>query len=137
MPDRHWWLPCALLIGVLLVDASPAASQTVEVKTQLGWLRNGEFAPIMVADAKGFFTEEGLKHRILDGGPGKNPVPIVGVGQAHFGITAGGNVVFEARLAPDPIDVVAVGTLLQRGPYAYITLADRSAPPPKPKDLEG
>jgi NitT/TauT family transport system substrate-binding protein len=137
MPDRHWWLPCALLIGVLLVGASPAASQTVEVKTQLGWLRNGEFAPIMVADAKGFFTEEGLKHRILDGGPGKNPVPIVGVGQAHFGITAGGNVVFEARLAPDPIDVVAVGTLLQRGPYAYITLADRSAPPPKPKDLEG
>ena len=91
----------------------------------------------MVAEAKGFFTEEGIRHRILDGGPGKNPVPIVGAGQADFGITAGGNSVFQARLAPDPIDVLAIGTLLQIGPYSYITLANPSDPDPKPKDLEG
>ncbi len=141
MADRRSWLALPLALGLLAVllvgGLAPAWCQPVEVRTQLGWLRNGEFAPVMVADAKGFFAEEGIKHRILDGGPGKNPIPIVGVGQAQFGITAGGNVVFEARLAPDPIDVVAVGTLLQRGPYAYITLADRGAPDPKPKDLEG
>jgi NitT/TauT family transport system substrate-binding protein len=131
------WLVLALALGVLVGAASTAWSQAIEVKTQLGWLRNGEFAPIMVADAKGFFAEEGIKHRILDGGPGKNPVPIVGVGQAQFGITAGGNNVYQARLAPDPVDIVAVGTIIQRGPYAYITLADRGAPDPKPKDLEG
>jgi NitT/TauT family transport system substrate-binding protein len=137
MARSRSWLVLALALGVLVGAASTAWSQAVEVKTQLGWLRNGEFAPIIVADAKGFFAEEGIKHRILDGGPGKNPIPIVGVGQAQFGITAGGNIVFQARLAPDPVDVVAVGTLLQRGPYAYITLADRGAPDPKPKDLEG
>ena len=91
---------------------------------------------VMVAEAKGFFTEEGISHRIMDGGPGKNPVPIVGAGQATFGITAGGNNVFQARLAKDPVDVVAVGTLLQRGPYSYITLAAPGDPDPKPKDLE-
>ena len=119
--------------------AAPASkpSQTTEVSTQLGWLRNGEFAPIMVADAKGYFADEGIKHRILDGGPGKNPVPIVGAGQADFGISAGGNTVFQARLAPDPIDVWAVGTLLQIGPYSYITLADPGDPEPVPKDIEG
>ncbi len=127
-----------LTLGLLLlVFAPPVSAQMAEVKTQLGWLRNGEFAPIMVAEAKGFFGEEGIKHRILDGGPGKNPIPIVGVGQAQFGITAGGNIVFEARLAPDPIDVVAVGTLLQRAPYSFITLANPGDPPLKPKDLEG
>ena len=138
MPSRRSMLAFSLVCGVFLI-ASPSAApaQTVEVRTQLGWLRNGEFAPIMVAEAKGFFAEEGIKHRILDGGPGKNPVPIVGVGQAHFGITAGGNAVFQARLAPDPVDVIAVGTLLQRGPYSYITLASPGDPAPKPKDLEG
>ena len=91
----------------------------------------------MVADAKGYFADEGIKHRILDGGPGKNPVPIVGAGQADFGITAGGNSVFQARLAPDPIDVWAIGTLLQIGPYSYITLANPGDPEPVPKDIEG
>jgi len=137
MADSRARLVLALVLGLLLSGAAPAWGQAIEVKTQLGWLRNGEFAPIMVADAKGFFAEEGIRHRILEGGPGKNPVPIVGAGQAQFGITAGGNNVFQARLAPDPVDIVAVGTLLQRGPYAYITLADRGAPDPRPKDLEG
>jgi len=137
MPDRRSCLLLSLALAASLAGVPPTWGQPVEVKTQLGWLRNGEFAPIMVADARGFFADEGIKHRILDGGPGKNPVPIVAVGQAHFGVTAGGNAVFQARLAPDPVDVVAVGTLLQRGPYAYITLADRGAADPKPKDLEG
>ena len=137
MDHSRSWLVLGLVLGLLLGPAAPAGSQALEVKTQLGWLRNGEFAPIMVADAKGFFAEEGIKHRILDGGPGKNPVPIVGAGQAQFGITAGGNNVYQARLALDAVDVVAVGTIIQRGPYAYITLADRGAPDPKPKDLEG
>ena len=131
---------CSLAIAVVMALAAPAPAQTpapAEVRTQLGWLRNGEFAPVIVADAKGFFAAEGIRHRILDGGPGKNPVPIVGAGQATFGITAGGASVFEARLARDPIDVVAVGTILQKGPYSYITLASPGDPEPKPKDLEG
>jgi NitT/TauT family transport system substrate-binding protein len=129
-------LALAVLVAVGWIAPTPASAQT-EVRTQLGWLRNGEFAPVMVAEAKGFFTEEGIRHRIVDGGPGKNPVPIVGAGQATFGITAGGNNVFQARLAKDPVDVIAVGTLLQRGPYSYITLGNPTDPDPKPKDLEG
>jgi NitT/TauT family transport system substrate-binding protein len=138
MASRRALLLLALAALVIAGWAGPAtvAAQT-EVRTQLGWLRNGEFAPVMVAEAKGFFTEEGIRHRIMDGGPGKNPVPIVGAGQATFGITAGGNNVFQARLAKDPVDVVAIGTLLQRGPYSYITLANSGDPEPKPKDLEG
>jgi NitT/TauT family transport system substrate-binding protein len=125
------------LLAALLVGAPLPAAAQIEVRTQLGWLRNGEFAPILVAEAKGFFAAEGIRHRIMDGGPGKNPVPIVAAGQATFGVTAGGNVIFQARVAPDPIDVVAVGTLLQRHPYAFITLAAPGDPAPRPKDLEG
>ncbi len=119
--------------------ARPALAQKAPMQavTQLGWLRNGEFAPLMVAEAKGFFTEEGIAHRIVDGGPGKNPVPIVAVGQAQFGLATSGLHLIAARTARDPVDVLAVGTLYQTAPSAFLTLADPSAPDPTPKDMEG
>jgi len=39
-------------------------AQQMTAVTQLGWLRNGEYAPIMMAEAKGFFKEEGIDHKI-------------------------------------------------------------------------
>ncbi len=123
----------AMALGLTL--ASAAFAQT-EVKVALGWLRNGQYSALMVADAKGYFAEEGLKLSLVDGGPGKNPVPMVGVGQAQFGII-NASAIFSARLAPSPVDIVAIGALIQQFPYAYITLANPGAPDPTPKDLEG
>ena len=114
-----------------------AQAQQLSATTQLGWLRNGEYAPIMVAEAKGFFKEEGIDHKIVDGGPGKNPIPIVAVGQAQFGLATNGMALVTARLAKDPVDVVAIGTLFQQAPTSFISIVDPGAPPSKPKDLEG
>jgi len=124
----------ASVAGGVAADADAAESA---VTTQLGWLRIGEYGPILLAEAKGFFKDEGIDHKTLDGGPGKNPIPIVAVGQAQFGIAANGMTVVTARLAKDPVDVVAVGTLFQQAPSAYLTLTAPDAPAPKPKDLEG
>ena len=58
--------PLPLAVSLFLLGwglgwaAPPSATAQVEVRTQLGWLRNGEFAPVMVAESKGFFAEEGL-----------------------------------------------------------------------------
>src|SRR3954470_14645823 len=101
-----------------------AHAQPMTAVTQLGWLRNGEYAPIMMAEAKGFFKDEGIDHKIVDGGPGKNPIPIVAVGQAQFGLATNGMAIVTARLAKDPVDVVAVGTLFQQAPTAYLTITD-------------
>ena len=43
----------------------------------------------------------------------------------------------SARLARDPVDVVAIGTLFQQSPAAYVRIADQDAPQPRPSDLEG
>src|SRR5258707_523781 len=117
--------------GLFAVDA---AAQQMTAVTQLGWLRNGEYAPIMMAEAKGFFKEEGIDHKIVDGGPGKNPIPIVAVGQAQFGLAANGMTIVTARLAKDPVDVVAVGTLFPQAPTADLSIAAPRAPPPQTKD---
>ena len=116
--------------------AAAKPSAQTDVTLALSWLRNGQYMAVLAADAKGYFAEEGIKLRLIDGGPGKNPVPIVGAGQAQFG-SGSGAAVFQARTAPDPVDVVAIGVLLQKFPYAYITLANPGDPEPKPKDIEG
>lgn len=128
---------CVLAAAVASFAAHDVAAQQMSATTQLGWLRIGEYAPIMIAEAKGYFKEEGIDHKIVDGGPGKNPIPIVAVGQAQFGIATNGMALVSARTAKDPVDVVAVGTLFQHTPAAYLTLAAADAPAPKPKDLEG
>ena len=124
-------------IAALSLAAFGAEAQQMSAVTQLGWLRNGEYAPVMMAEAKGYFKEEGIDHKIVDGGPGKNPIPIVAVGQAQFGIATNGMALITARLAKDPVDVVAIGTLFQQAPTAYLTLTAPGAPKPQPKDMEG
>lgn len=126
-----------MVVAAASLCAVSAQAQQLTATTQLGWLRNGEYAPIMIADAKGFFKEQGIDHKIVDGGPGKNPIPIVAVGQAQFGFATNGMQIVTARLAKDPVDVVAVGTLFQQAPTAYLSIAAPGAPPSKPKDLEG
>jgi NitT/TauT family transport system substrate-binding protein len=120
----------------LSADVTFAADSLTEVKVALGWLRNAQYTALYVADAKGYFKEEGLKLTLLDGGPGKSPVSTVGAGQADVGIT-GGTFIFAARVAPDPVDVVAIGAIRQRTTYVYITLAKPTDPEPTPKDMEG
>jgi NitT/TauT family transport system substrate-binding protein len=126
-----------LVVASAGLCAFEAQAQQMSAVTQLGWLRNGEYAPIMIAEAKGFFKEEGIDHKIVDGGPGKNPIPIVAVGQAQFGLATNGMQLVTARLAKDPVDVVAIGTLFQQAPTAYLSIAAPGAPPSKPKDMEG
>ena len=131
-------LLAAVLAAALLTGAPLGAhAQQMHAVTQLGWLRIGEYGPIMIAEAKGFFKEEGIDHKTVDGGPGKNPIPIVAVGQAQFGLATNGMSIVTARLAKDPVDVVAVGTLFQQAPTAYISIGAADAPAPKPKDMEG
>lgn len=127
----------ALAIATTSLVAFDAFAQQMTAVTQLGWLRNGEYAPIMLAEAKGYFKEEGIDHKIVDGGPGKNPIPIVAVGQAQFGLAANGMTVITARLAKDPVDIVAIGTLFQQAPTSYLSIADPGAPASKPADMIG
>lgn len=130
---------CTALVGSLSTWAClPALAQapTENVRVALWWLRNGEVAPLLVADAKGYFAAEGLKVSFVDGGPGRNPVPMVGAGQADFGL-APGSEIFRARLASSPVDVVGVGTLTQKMPLAYIKLANPNDPEPTPADMVG
>ena len=125
----------ALALGLMMPLAAKAQDLT-EVSIALSWLRNGQYAPILAADSLGYFKDEGLKLKLLDGGPGKNTISFVGVGQADFGIDSS-VFVFRSRQAETPVDISVVGALLQHGPYGYITLTEPGAPKPTPQDMVG
>ena len=129
-------LATATATATAQVQSKAQAANLQEVKVALSWLRDGEFSALMVADLKGYFAAEGLKVTLIDGGAGRNPITTVGAGQADFGM-APGSEVFRARLAPIPVDVVALGAVTQRMPLAYITLGRPSDPDPTPRDMVG
>ncbi|MBN9078864.1 MAG: hypothetical protein BGN87_19020 [Rhizobiales bacterium 65-79] len=138
MRKLNWvkMLVAAATIGLSTGFAHGEGDGLTKVTLALGWLRNGQYASILAADAMGYFKDEGIKLELIDGGPGKSPVSFVGVGKADFGIH-GPTFVFSARVAPAPVDVVCIGALNQKYSYAYITLGKPSDPDPTPKDMEG
>lgn len=133
------WLKTLVAAALLSAPAGLAHAQDdglTKVTLALGWLRNGQYAALMAADAMGYFKEEGISLELIDGGPGKSPVSFVGVGKADFGIH-GPTFVFSARVAPSPVDVVTIGAFNQRYSYVYITLGNPDDPDPTPKDMAG
>ena len=136
MKLASWIGALALVTTGLTAPSMTKAEELTEFSVALSWLRNGQYAPLLAADALGYFEEEGLKLKLLDGGPGKNTISFVGVGQADFGIDSA-VFAFRSRLADTPVDISVVGAILQHGPYGYITLTEPDAPPPTPQDMVG
>lgn len=130
------WIGAAALATGLALPVTATAQELTEVSVAINWLRNGQFAPLLAADALGYFKEEGLKLNVLDGGPGKNTISFVGVGQADFGLDSA-VFAFRSRLAETPVDISVVGSVFQHGPYGYITITEPGAPAPTPQDMAG
>ena len=102
-----------------------------EVSLQLKWYPQWQFAGYYVAQAKGFYLEEGLKVDIRSGGPGISPADEVSSGRADFGIGSSHLVIDRIQGKP----VVAIAAILQQTPAAFMTLMESELK--KPKDFGG
>lgn len=70
-----------LLTGAILAAITTAA-QAEDVRLQLKWVTQAQFAGYYVAQAKGFYEEEGLNVTILPGGPDIAPTQVIAGGGA-------------------------------------------------------
>ncbi len=70
------------LMGAAVLALSAGAGLAEEVKLQLKWVTQAQFAGYYVAAEKGFFTEEGLDVTILPGGPDIAPSQVMAGGGA-------------------------------------------------------
>ena len=70
------------LIGAALAALSVGAAQAEEVKLQLKWVTQAQFAGYYVAKDKGFYKEEGLDVDVMPGGPDVSPTQVMAGGGA-------------------------------------------------------
>ncbi|NGO11598.1 ABC transporter substrate-binding protein [Streptomyces sp. HC44] len=102
-------------------------------KFQIAWTGDNGVLGEVVADAKGWYEDAGLKISFQPGGPNVNGVTLVAGGAAAFGQNASSPAIMMARSQGQPVKAFAVG--VQEHPLAYISLPDN--PVRKPKDLIG
>ncbi len=70
------------MTAAFLAALAHAAPRREDVTLQLKWVTQAQFAGYYVAQAKGFYDEEGLNVTILPGGPDIAPTQVIAGGGA-------------------------------------------------------
>ena len=124
----------ATLAAPALISSRAFAAQPKfgEIAYQLGWVKNFQFAGEYIADHEGMFAEEGIKVKLLAGGPSVSAEPIVISGKALVGQNSTDN---TANAVSKGAPLKIIGTNYQKSPSSIISLA--SKPLTAPKDLIG
>lgn len=136
----------SLLLIVVVLSAcaggSPAApaagpaSEPTRLTVQLSWVFDYSGASLFAAEKNGHYANENLKVTLEQGGFGAGgyiePIDEVLSGKADFGL-ASASTLIQARAAGKPVK--AILSVLQRSPFALISLSDSSIT--QPADLAG
>ncbi|MGW9112576.1 ABC transporter substrate-binding protein [Microbacterium sp. NPDC055683] len=104
------------------------------IRVSLGWISNVEWAGFWIADANGYYAEEGLDIEWIGGGPNApTTMATVAAGDADLGIVPGTQSWLQSFA--DGNDWTAIGALFQESPGALVSLA--SDPVETAEDLVG
>ncbi|AFR51079.1 ABC transporter substrate-binding protein [Gordonia sp. KTR9] len=110
--------------------ADGTAVSTLAVQNR--WVDNVQFAGGFVAQASGYYTDQGLTVTTTPGGPGVNVEPLVVQGTADVGLS---NPTNTANAVAEGAPLTIIGAGYQTSPSAVISLADD--PIEEPADLVG
>ena len=108
-----------LTLSLLLLGMPVAALEQrplTQVRLQLNWQHQFEFAGFYAAKAKGFYRDAGLDVEILESVPGENPEQQVIGGKAEFGIS-------DAKLLLEQHkgnEVVVLAVIFQHSPVVLL-----------------
>ena len=124
-------LAAALLLAVLALPARAAAA-TDELTVVLDWFLNPDHAPIVIAQERGFFAEEGLDVTWQEPADPNNPPKLVAAGKAEIAISYQPNLHLQVDQG---LPLTRVGTLVATPLNTVIALED--GPIDALADLEG
>ena len=118
-----------IALGILLVlltggGFSPAAAAGETLNYRLKWLFNASVIGDIYADAHGFFAAQGLDVEVKAGGPERDAIKELELGQAQFGVASADQVI---RALDKGSPVVVLAQLFQTNPLHWIY---RAAKPP-------
>jgi NitT/TauT family transport system substrate-binding protein len=76
----------SLLIGSFSINAEQ--QNRVQLKVHLAWFHQSQFAGLYVAQARKFFEQEGLDVVLIEGGPNKDPIKELKLGNVDIAISS-------------------------------------------------
>jgi len=115
----------------LLISFCTAVQADEQITLQLKWHHQFQFAGYYAAQSKGFYQQENLNVKIIEGGSNMPPLKKVLEGSAQYGI--GDSDILLARVEGKP--VVAIASIFQHSPYVLLSL--RESKIHSPGDLIG
>jgi putative hydroxymethylpyrimidine transport system substrate-binding protein len=119
------------LLGIGLLATSPALAAD-KLTLLLDWFVNPDHAPIIVADKRGYFAEQGLEVEIIAPADPNDPPKLVAAGRADIAIS------YQPQLhiqKDQGLPLTRIGTLVATPLNALVALAD--GPIRSIEDLEG
>lgn len=125
------WAGAMLFACAPTATPIPTAAPLTEVSIVMGYIPNIQYAPFFVAEAKGYFAQEGLKVK-YNWGFEFDGVRLVGANQSDFSIVSGDQII-QARSQGVPI--VYVANWYNAFPIAVASLAEKEIK--TPQDLIG
>lgn len=82
------WLTIAWIITLLIFTGAHAATETPQrVTVLLDWFLNPDHAPLVVAQQKGYFHEQGLEVHLMAPANPNDPPKLVAAGQADLAVS--------------------------------------------------
>lgn len=127
--------------GVYRAPSDPGPN--VKLTVGLPWIFNDQHAPLYIADALGYFAEEGIEVDLREGGPGRNPLALLAGGSVDIAISSGGAAVVRLAVSKTGADVVAIGAMNRGSGYSWLAM-DEDTPPDQssrkvltPADFDG
>jgi diguanylate cyclase (GGDEF)-like protein/PAS domain S-box-containing protein len=121
----------AQLVFALLVFSPVLANAKDIIVLQLKWHHQFQFAGYYAALNQGYYKDENLDVRIVEGGIGAPALKKVLSGAAQYGIGDSDILLAHAQGKP----VVAIASVFQHSPYVLLSLRNRNIT--KPADLIG
>lgn len=107
-----------LVFGGLLMGLCTEVLSLEQIRLQLKWHHQFQFAGYYVAKEKGYFAQENLDVELIEGSQDKPSIKQVLEGVADYGISD--SEIVLARVAGKP--VVAIAAIFQHSPYVLISL---------------
>lgn len=112
-----------LLSGLLLLGCGPSQPKKVpdEVKLQLKWVHQAQFAGFYMAQEKGYYAKENIKVTFIPGGTGISPIEEVLSGKADFGVDSAENILVGCGEGKPAVGIAAI---YRRSAVVFVAMAD-------------
>lgn len=126
------YLPLIFLLLVSCTLFSPQKTPLDEVKLQLKWTHQAQFAGFYMAQDRGYYEQENIRVLFQEGGQYINSTRQVADREADFGVLSP-EAILEARCKGEPL--VAIAAIYRRSAVVFVAMADSGIV--KPADMIG